>query len=66
MSNQEGLVRYKGSDRLNHWLIALLFVLAALRGGLDQGAASVYRFSYVCVVCDDFFQVLASQHPDGQ
>ena len=28
MSNQEGLVRYKGSDRLNHWLIAILFVLA--------------------------------------
>ena len=30
MSNQEGLVRYKGSDRLNHWLIAILFVLLLL------------------------------------
>jgi formate dehydrogenase subunit gamma len=29
MSN---IVRYKGSDRVNHWLVALLFVLAAISG----------------------------------
>ncbi len=32
MSNQNGLKRYTGSERLNHWLIALLFVLAGLSG----------------------------------
>jgi formate dehydrogenase subunit gamma len=32
MSNQNGLVRYSGSDRANHWIVALLFVLAALSG----------------------------------
>jgi formate dehydrogenase subunit gamma len=26
------IVRYSGSDRFNHWLVALLFVLAALSG----------------------------------
>ena len=29
MSN---IVRYKASDRVNHWLVALLFVLAAISG----------------------------------
>ena len=28
MSNQNGLVRYSGSDHANHWIVALLFVLA--------------------------------------
>jgi len=32
MSNQNGLVRYSGSDRANHWIVALLFVLAGLSG----------------------------------
>jgi len=32
MSNQNDLKRYTGSERLNHWLIALLFVLAGLSG----------------------------------
>jgi formate dehydrogenase subunit gamma len=42
MSNQqEGLVRYKGSDRLNHWLIAILFVLASL-GGLAMFHPSMF------------------------
>jgi len=26
------IVRYSGSDRVNHWLVALLFVLAAISG----------------------------------
>ncbi|MEN9294749.1 MAG: hypothetical protein RIS03_443 [Pseudomonadota bacterium] len=46
MSDQNMLVRYKASDRINHWIVALLFMLAAL-SGLAYFHPSLYFLSGV-------------------
>jgi formate dehydrogenase subunit gamma len=46
MSDQNMLVRYKASDRINHWIVALLFMLAAL-SGLAYFHPSLYFLSNV-------------------
>lgn len=46
MSKQRLIVRYQDGDRMNHWFIALMFVLAGL-SGLAFFHPSLYFFSHL-------------------
>ena len=46
MSNQKTLVRYGAADRMNHWLVALCFILAGI-SGLSLFHPSMYFLSGV-------------------
>ena len=69
MKRRDTIVRYTAPERINHWITAFCFILAAVSGlgflfpSFAAGAhsAPVCRRGYVCLVHHHVFPLLASQ-----